>query len=55
MVGAFVCLYVCECALLESRVYVLCYFSCMSFFLPILNMSKAIGGVIYRFQLELSK
>ena len=30
-----VCLYVYECALLERWVYVLCYVSCMSFFLPI--------------------
>ena len=29
------CLYVYECALLERWVYVLCYVSCISFFLPI--------------------
>jgi len=30
-----VCLYVYECALLKRWVYFLCYFSCISFFLPI--------------------
>ena len=37
MVGGM-CVSVCvvyECALLERWVYVLCYVSCMSFFLPI--------------------
>ena len=33
--AACVCLYVYECALLERWVHVLCYVSCMSFFLPI--------------------
>ena len=32
---ACVCLYVYECASLERLVYVLCYVSCSSFFLPI--------------------
>ena len=32
--GMCVCLYVYECALLERWVYVLCYVSCVSFFLP---------------------
>ena len=32
---AYVWLYVYECALLERWVYVLCYVSCLSFFLPI--------------------
>ena len=33
--AACVCLYMYACALLERWVYVLCYVSCMSFFLPI--------------------
>ena len=35
MIVACVCLYVNDCALLESWVYILCYVSCISFFLPI--------------------
>ena len=38
--GMCVCLYVYECALLERWVYVLCYVSCLSFFLPILGFLK---------------
>ena len=39
-----VCLYVYECALLERWVYVLCYVSCLSFFLPMYK--------IYQFKQE---
>jgi len=35
MIG--VCLYVYECALLERWVYVLCYVSCLSFFIHVYN------------------
>ena len=40
------CLYVYECTLLERWVYVLCYVSCMSFFLPICDYSLSLQVVM---------